>query len=144
MESGWGLSPLTPGGVADDTPAPTVIATPAPGQAAEPAQAKSIDKEVAKKWKEARINLNEPVDDLTFLRRLTLDVRGDMPTDIETFFFVADPDEKKRGKIVEWMLDDNGVQRTYAAKLLGIPAERVRMVQMIDGKDGARRLGHRG
>jgi RNA polymerase sigma factor (sigma-70 family) len=137
---GLGLVPARAGGVGDDTPAPTVIATPAPGQATEPAQAKSIDKETAKKWKEARINLNEPVDDLTFLRRLTLDVRGDMPTDIEAFFFVADKDELKRAKIVDWMLGDNGVQRTYAAKLLGVPAEQVRMVQMIDGKDGARRL----
>ena len=36
------------------------------------------------------------VDDATFLRRLSLDVRGLLPTPIETFFFIADEDKDKR------------------------------------------------
>lgn len=43
-------------------------------------------------------------DDAAFLRRVCLDVRGTPPTDIETYFFVTDPDAEKRTKIVGWLL----------------------------------------
>jgi RNA polymerase sigma factor (sigma-70 family) len=55
------------------------------------------------------------MDDLTFLRRTSLDLRGTLPSVIEAHYFVADKDAKKRTKIVEWMLPEHGKQKTTAA-----------------------------
>jgi RNA polymerase sigma factor (sigma-70 family) len=46
------------------------------------------------------------LDDKEFLRRVCLDLRGDAPTEIETIYFVADADENKCSKVVEWLLED--------------------------------------
>src|SRR5262249_420638 len=106
-------------------------ATPAANQPANP-----TDTPAAVKLKDVKINLNDPVDDATFLRRVMLDVCGVLPTDIEMFFFVADKDETKRAKVVTWLLDEGNVQKGYAAKIIGVPAERVRSVQVVDVGEG--------
>jgi RNA polymerase sigma factor (sigma-70 family) len=49
-----------------------------------------------------------PVDDVTFLKRLVLDLRGTPATDIETLLFAADGDGNKRAKVTDWLLDDIG------------------------------------
>lgn len=67
--------------------------------------------------------------DATFLRRLTLDVRGTPPTDVETFFFVSDTDDEKRAKVVELITEDDK-QRIEIAQKLGVPVERVRVVRL--------------
>jgi hypothetical protein len=74
-------------------------------------------------------------DDSTFLRRLCLDVRGTPPTDVETWFFVSDGDDDKRGKLVEWLTADDAA-RAALAKKLGIPAERVRVLRVRLAPDG--------
>ncbi|HEY1187670.1 MAG TPA: sigma-70 family RNA polymerase sigma factor [Gemmata sp.] len=68
------------------------------------------------------------VDDATFLRRLSLDVRGTLPTPVETWFFVSDDDREKRAKVIEWVAD-NDATRAAIAKKLGVPIERVRIVR---------------
>jgi len=70
-----------------------------------------------------------PVDDRTFLRRLSLDLRGTPPTVVETNYFVADKDATKRRKVAEWMLeksvtwkkmnDDLLLRQTYSKEWLG-------------------------
>ena len=45
-------------------------------------------------------------DDLAFLRRTSLDIRGVMPSGVENYYFVADGDSKKRTKVVAWMRQD--------------------------------------
>jgi hypothetical protein len=55
-----------------------------------------------------------PPDDLVFLRRTSLDLRGTLPTRLEIHYFLADTDPKKRNKIVEWMLPEHGTQKTTA------------------------------
>jgi RNA polymerase sigma factor (sigma-70 family) len=55
-----------------------------------------------------------PPDDLVFLRRTSLDLRGTLPTRLEIHYFLADTDPKKRNKIVEWMLPEHGKQKTTA------------------------------
>jgi hypothetical protein len=45
-------------------------------------------------------------DDATFLRRLSLDLRGLPPSALETRLFLADSDPKKRKKLVELFLND--------------------------------------
>ncbi len=134
---GLGLVPARADGTGED-PVPVQqgqAAAPAPNQAADP-PANPSDKPVAMKLKDVKINLNEPVDDAAFLRRVMLDVCGVLPTDIEMFFFLADKDEMKRAKVVTWLLDDGNIQKAYAAKLLGLPAERVRSVQTVDVGEG--------
>ncbi|HEX3147575.1 MAG TPA: sigma-70 family RNA polymerase sigma factor [Gemmataceae bacterium] len=51
-----------------------------------------------------------PPDDLVYLRRISLDLRGTLPSTIEAHYFVADTDPKKRNKIVEWMLPGHANQ----------------------------------
>src|SRR5262249_40887363 len=55
--------------------------------------------------------------------------------DVETFFFVKDDDDAKRTKVLEWLVIDEDV-RTHAAKRLGVAAERVRLVRVLDAGDG--------
>jgi RNA polymerase sigma factor (sigma-70 family) len=53
-------------------------------------------------------------DDLTFLRRRSLDLRGTLPTPLEAHYFLADKDERKRAKVIAWMLDEHGGQKVTA------------------------------
>ena len=53
-------------------------------------------------------------DDLTFLRRRSLDLRGTLPTPLEARYFLADKDERKRAKVTEWMLEEHGAQKVTA------------------------------
>ncbi len=117
---GVGLVPAAAG----DRP----VATNEPNAAkAIPVTAESIDEYVAERLK--NIRAEEPgLDDPTFLRRLSLDVRGTVPTEVETWFFVSDGDEDKRAKVVEWITDDEA-KRAAIAKKLGVPIERVRVVR---------------
>src|SRR5262245_35147144 len=50
-------------------------------------------------------------DDLVFLRRTSLDLRGIPRTSIEVHYFLADTDPKQRAKIIEWMLPEHGKQK---------------------------------
>jgi len=45
-------------------------------------------------------------DDRTFLRRLSMDLRGMLPTDVEMNYFLDDRDAGKRRKVATWMLAD--------------------------------------
>lgn len=67
-------------------------------------------------------------DDATFLRRLSLDLRGTVPTPVETWFFVSDQDDEKRAKVIDWLTDDDAA-RAAVAKKLGVPVDRVRVVR---------------
>jgi RNA polymerase sigma factor (sigma-70 family) len=95
----------------------------------------SMDEFIEAKLKDVSIDLTADVDDATFLRRLSLDLRGTMPTVVETYLFIADPDENKRGKVVVWMSDDGEV-KAHAAKKLGVNAQRIRQTRLVDTGDG--------
>ncbi|HVL15728.1 MAG TPA: sigma-70 family RNA polymerase sigma factor, partial [Gemmata sp.] len=124
---GLGLVPARAGGAGDD-PAAAAVAKVVPAQI--PPAADEARVEVALK-----AAAGGSVDDETFLKRMTLDLRGDLPTDIETFFFVDDRDDDKRAKVVAWLLDDDAT-REFAAKQLGVEAHRVVQVQAVDAGDG--------
>ena len=51
------------------------------------------------------------VDDLTFLRQRSLDLRGTLPTPLEARYFLADKDKRKRIKVTEWMLEEHEHQK---------------------------------
>ena len=119
---GVGLVPAAAG----DQPATTGGANATKASSKAPT-AESVGEYVTERLKSIRAG--EPgLDDTTFLRRLSLDVRGTNPTDVETWFFVSDGDEDKRAKVVEWITDDE-VTRATIAKKLGVPIERVRVVR---------------
>jgi hypothetical protein len=51
--------------------------------------------------------LPSPVDDATFLRRVSLDLTGKLPTPKEVEAFVADPDPNKRSKRIDQLLNSD-------------------------------------
>ncbi len=79
-------------------------------------------------------NLDAEVDDATFLRRLSLDLRGDVPTPIEMWFFVADPDAGKRAKVIAWMIDDETILAQLANKL-GVQQDTIRLVRIAISRE---------
>jgi RNA polymerase sigma factor (sigma-70 family) len=68
----------------------------------------------------------DQIDDATFLRRISLDLRGTLPSLLETKYFLADKDPKKRRKVVEWMLE-----KVDADKVI----DRIRYFYRLEGKD---------
>ncbi len=64
-----------------------------------------IDSLVHTKLKKIRITPSDVTDDATFLRRVTLDIAGMMPTPEEVRSFLADKDAKKRDKKVDELLE---------------------------------------
>jgi RNA polymerase sigma factor (sigma-70 family) len=118
LTTGVGLG-LVPAARASDDPAAGAPGTaPTGAPKAKPAAPPTIPKAA-----------DDASDDVTFLRRLTLSVRGTPPTDVETFFFVSDADDDKRAKVVELITDDDQ-QRAEIAKKLGVPVERVKVVRV--------------
>jgi RNA polymerase sigma factor (sigma-70 family) len=121
---GLGLVPAYAGGAGND---------PAPAQPEKAAVVKPADTPVTAidTLTPFTSNADEPVDDPTFLRRLSLDLRGTLPTPVEMFFFTADEDPNKRAKLLGWLIDDGEV-KAFAAKKLGVPVERVRLLRAVD------------
>ncbi len=114
---GAGLMPAAAGDGLGSAP-PTARTAPAPTRSA--AMLKPVDPHT---------------DDVTFLRRLCLDVRGTLPTDVETWYFTSDADDDKRAKVVVWLTDDDA-DRAAVAKKLGVPVEKIRVVRGKLSADG--------
>ncbi|MDY3559520.1 sigma-70 family RNA polymerase sigma factor [Gemmata sp. JC673] len=118
---GVGLAPAAAG--EEPVPVTVTVATPAPDGHAGTTRPKE------------RAQAEPAPDDALFLRRLSLDVRGTVPTPVETWFFVSDTDAEKRAKVIEWITDDED-RRAAAAKKLGVPVERVRVARAKFSADG--------
>ncbi len=56
-----------------------------------------------------------PPEDLVFLRRTSLDLRGTLPSTLEAHYFLTDKDPQKRDKVVRWMLPEHGHLKTTDA-----------------------------
>jgi RNA polymerase sigma factor (sigma-70 family) len=135
---GLGLVPAQASGSGDDPAAPKVVAKVVPAQIPPAADG---DKADADQRVEVALQLvaDRDMDDVTFLRRLSIDLRGELPTDVEEFFFVDDQDANKRPKVVAWLVADDDVVRHFAARQLGVEVNRVVEVQAIDTGDGQTR-----
>lgn len=130
LTTGAGLG-LVPAATAyEPAPAPRAGRADAPEAAARPAAPPAIPLAAAD---------DADADDATFLRRLTQSVRGTPPTDVETFFFVADGDDDKRAKVVEWLTDDDE-KRAEIAKKLGVPMDKVKVVRVKVAGDDQRTI----
>ena len=64
-----------------------------------------VDKHTTKKWKELGLVPSELSSDAEFIRRLSLDLCGTLPTPKQVSEFVADRDPQKRDKLIDRLLE---------------------------------------
>lgn len=75
-----------------------------------------IDRLAVAKWKKLGLKPSPLADDATFLRRLTIDLCGRLPTADEVKAFLADTAADKRTKLVERLLDSPDYPAYFAMK----------------------------
>lgn len=81
-----------------------------------PAEKNFIDKAVFGKLDVLGIPASAPADDATFLRRVSIDLTGTVPTDAEVQAFLADADPSKRDKLIDKLLDSPAYADYFANK----------------------------
>jgi hypothetical protein len=91
-----------------------------------------IDQTLADSWREHSLAPASACDDVTFLRRLSLDLKGRVPTRAEVSEFLADHDASRREHLVDRMLADVETARYFAAVYSNI---------LLDGKSDQRARG---
>jgi hypothetical protein len=79
-----------------------------------------IDDLVFKKLIELGLPPSELSDDGTFLRRVTIDIAGRLPTQTETVQFLADQDPSKRARTIDRLLDSADYADYFANKWAAI------------------------
>lgn len=127
MRSGWlylsvGLGFLLAcGAPASAPPSSTSVAT------ATSSSANVLDALVDAAWAEKGIVPAGEIDDATFLRRVTLDLAGRVPTAEEASAFLADKGADKRARAVDKLLDSDDhaahLARLWEHTLLGAPTK---------------------
>jgi hypothetical protein len=75
-----------------------------------------VDELVFGKLKALGVPPSAVCDDATFIRRLTIDLAGRLPTPEETSAFVADSDAAKRDKLIDHLLDSPDYADYFANK----------------------------
>lgn len=85
-----------------------VVKTPAPNN--------FIDEHVFNKLSLLGLPSSKPCDDSTFIRRVSLDIAGRLPTEQESRAFLADKDPLKRSKAIDRLLEDPGYAHNFANK----------------------------
>jgi len=75
-----------------------------------------VDEFTLKKWKALGLVPSELSSDEQFLRRVSLDITGTMPTPKQVLDFVADKDPKKRDKLIDTLLDSPEYSYFFANK----------------------------
>jgi hypothetical protein len=103
---------------------PVVALLVAPREGTEPfpdvAPVNFIDKHVLDKLRRLNVHPAELCDDATFLRRVSLDVTGALPTPEEVRAFLADKDPKKRAAKIDELLDRPGYAAVWATKFCDV------------------------
>jgi len=76
-----------------------------PNRFEDPAETSDIDRLVNKNLRRLNLKPSEKVDDAGYLRRVTLDVIGRLPSPAETVVFLEDKTQNKREKLVDRLLE---------------------------------------
>jgi len=77
-------------------------------------QASRIDVEIAKRLHEKKIPASPVADDAEFLRRVTLDLTGQIPSYERTTAFLGDRDPKRRAKLIDELLESPEFGKHFA------------------------------
>ncbi|MCH7686087.1 MAG: DUF1553 domain-containing protein [Planctomycetes bacterium] len=85
-----------------------------------------IDRHLVAQWKRLGIEPSPPVDDSTFIRRVTLDICGTLPAADEVTAYVADKRADKRTRLIDRLLDRPEYASYFALKWAGILQNRGR------------------
>jgi len=85
-----------------------------------PEKSNFIDEHIFKKLTLLGLPPSAPADDATFLRRVTVDIAGRLPTAEESRAFLADQIPDKRAKTVDRLLDSPDYAAYFAQKWAGI------------------------
>ncbi|MEC9093950.1 MAG: DUF1549 domain-containing protein, partial [Planctomycetota bacterium] len=81
-----------------------------------PAENNFVDKHVFNNLKALGLPPSQIADDSTYLRRVTVDIAGRLPTPTETAAFLVDESPKKREALVRKLLDSNAYADNFANK----------------------------
>lgn len=65
-----------------------------------------VDREIVSAWKREKVTSAKPATDAEFLRRIYLDLVGEIPTYDETLAFLDSKDPEKRTKLIDTLLGD--------------------------------------
>ena len=98
----------------------------------DPAVYNAIDRLVHTRLKQMQFRPSQICDDSTFLRRLSLDLTGLLPTAAETIAFLADSTSDKRARRVEQMLQSEEFAHFWASKTADLM--RANPTAMPDGR----------
>ncbi|WP_020469079.1 DUF1549 and DUF1553 domain-containing protein [Zavarzinella formosa] len=85
-----------------------------------------IDRHVAAQWKQLGIRPSPPTTDGEFIRRVSLDICGTLPTPDEVKDYVADTRPDKRARLIDWLLDRPEYASYFALKWADILRNRGR------------------
>ena len=100
------------------TTVPVTIVNPAPGFTwKQLSQNNYIDKAIDAKLQRLKIQPSPLVDDAGFLRRVSLDLTGQLPDPNEVRNFVNDPTKLKRGKLIDKLIASNAFVDHWTLKL---------------------------
>ncbi len=75
-----------------------------------------LDELTVAKWKKLGLRPSPPADDATFLRRVTVDLCGRLPTTAEARAFLADTAADKRAKVIDKLLDSPDYPAFFAMR----------------------------
>lgn len=87
-------------------------------------QLSKIDQHLVVQWKKLGILPSKPVDDATFIRRVTLDICGTLPTVDEVRLYLADSRPDKRERLIDRLLERPEYASYFALKWADILQNR--------------------
>ncbi|MEZ6146725.1 MAG: DUF1549 and DUF1553 domain-containing protein [Planctomycetaceae bacterium] len=92
-----------------------------------------VDDAVFSKLKELGIPPSELCDDATFLRRVSIDITGTLPTAEEAEAFLADPSPDKRDRLIDELLDSPEYADYFATKWNAVLRNKKRQNEDLSG-----------
>jgi hypothetical protein len=95
-------------------------------------QVAAIDKGIAEGWAAAGVKPARPANDEEFLRRAYLDLLGRIPTVSEARAFLAMKESDKRGKLVEYLLNQPDFAKNFATQWSVMLIGRGNQGRMVD------------